>query len=348
MARPKKKGLDYIPLDINFFQQREIKKLIYKHPETITLYLKLRAEIYSNSFYQFFDDEDLEFFARETNISLDRLINYLEMFFRYRLFSRRLFEEYNILTSLEIYNEYVSIKKSSKSKLEFSGFEKKVIDTLVAENNSELTPSNSKINSGFSENNSELTPDKSRISSEFSENNFGLTPSNSRINSGFSENNSELTPNNSEINSTFSGNNSEETQNFSFISKVKESKEKGSEVKEKTSPIFRKISEIIPKELLPKTLEETLRWERTLTELKKELTEAEIIRLVKFALTDKFWKQNFLALPYLTHKSKTDGVEIWRKIHAQMKADKSKSTGIYAYHPLNKPAEVDLAQLKTI
>ena len=58
MARTIKKGLDYFPFDVDFFQDIRIRKLIkYQGGKAITVYALLLCNIYRNGYYAEWDKE---------------------------------------------------------------------------------------------------------------------------------------------------------------------------------------------------------------------------------------------------------------------------------------------------
>lgn len=59
MARPYKAGLDYFPLDVDFFTNKKIKNLRRAHGTIgVLTYLNLLCRVYSNGYYYRFDDID--------------------------------------------------------------------------------------------------------------------------------------------------------------------------------------------------------------------------------------------------------------------------------------------------
>ena len=58
MARTIKKGLDYFPFDVDFFQDIRIRKLIkYQGGKAVTVYALLLCTIYKNGYYAEWDKE---------------------------------------------------------------------------------------------------------------------------------------------------------------------------------------------------------------------------------------------------------------------------------------------------
>ena len=66
MARPKKLGLEYFPLDVNFYRDIKIRKLMRTNGGgvSITIYILLLCHIYETGYYMPWD-EDLPFVLSE-------------------------------------------------------------------------------------------------------------------------------------------------------------------------------------------------------------------------------------------------------------------------------------------
>ena len=62
MARPQKEGLDYFPLDVDFFSNRKIKALMGRFgAQGVTYYLYLLCEIYREHGYYLQTDDDFDY-----------------------------------------------------------------------------------------------------------------------------------------------------------------------------------------------------------------------------------------------------------------------------------------------
>ena len=67
MARPKKSGLSYFPLDVDFFEDPKIKILRARYGrDGIVFYIYLLCEIYRQGYYIQVDD-DFEYIIRKIN-----------------------------------------------------------------------------------------------------------------------------------------------------------------------------------------------------------------------------------------------------------------------------------------
>ena len=60
MPRPQKAGIDYFPLDVNFFADKKVKILKARYgADGVAIYLYLLCEIYRAGYYIKFDDDAL-------------------------------------------------------------------------------------------------------------------------------------------------------------------------------------------------------------------------------------------------------------------------------------------------
>jgi hypothetical protein len=110
MGRKIKIGLDYFPMDVNFFDDIKVRKLIkHKGSVSILVYSYLLSLIYKDGYFLKWD-EDLPFIIYE-KIGQDEsyikdVINYL---IDIEMFSKYMFEKENILTSKGIQKRYKKI-----------------------------------------------------------------------------------------------------------------------------------------------------------------------------------------------------------------------------------------------
>ena len=70
MARPKKTGLDYFPLDVDFFTNKKIKILRAKYGiDGIAVFMFLLCEIYKNGYFIIWDDDYKAVLADELHLT---------------------------------------------------------------------------------------------------------------------------------------------------------------------------------------------------------------------------------------------------------------------------------------
>jgi hypothetical protein len=117
MANRTKSGLDYFPMDVNFFSDIKCRKLLKKYGSGgITLYIYLICRIYEDGYYLEIDD-DLIFFTSES-LKLDEFFvkEMLNFMFKIGFFDEFLAQKNNILTSKGIQNRYSEIAKIARRK----------------------------------------------------------------------------------------------------------------------------------------------------------------------------------------------------------------------------------------
>jgi hypothetical protein len=121
MARPIKQGLDYFPLDVDFFEDDKIALVYAKFGALAeSVALKLLCKIYRDKgyYYPWGDDEALLFCFREVadRTKLDEVKAIVANLLERGFFDRDKYERYGILTSKGIQSRYVKICDQSKRK----------------------------------------------------------------------------------------------------------------------------------------------------------------------------------------------------------------------------------------
>lgn len=117
LARPIKKGLDYFPMDVDFYSDRKIRILFAKYgTQGVALYIYLLTEIYRNSFYINVDEDYICIVADDLNIKNDTAVKIINHFCSGRLFDKKLFEEKKVLTSKGVQLRFQEAVKTRASK----------------------------------------------------------------------------------------------------------------------------------------------------------------------------------------------------------------------------------------
>lgn len=152
MARPIKTGLDYFPLDIDFFEDIKIRKLIkYLGAKSISVYAYLLCKIYREGYFIKWDIE-LPFIISEATGLKEEYVNEVVKFcLRNDLFSENLYNSKNILSSKGIQERYKLICSTAKRKYNIS--KHNLVNSEETLVNSEETQVNSEetlVNSEFS------------------------------------------------------------------------------------------------------------------------------------------------------------------------------------------------------
>lgn len=115
MARTIKKGLDYFPFDVDFFQDIRIRKLIkYQGGKAVTVYALLLCTIYKNGYYAEWDKELPFIISEQSGYTEAYIQEVIECCMNIGLLSKELFESANVLTSKGIQERYRNICKASR------------------------------------------------------------------------------------------------------------------------------------------------------------------------------------------------------------------------------------------
>ncbi len=119
MARPLKKGLDYFPLDVDFYRDIKVRKLMRSNGggKAIAVYTLLLCNIYESGYYMLWD-KDSPFMLSDA-LGFDE--GYVNEVTKYcvsvGLFDKELFDTHRVLTSRSIQSRYFAAKRKSKGVL---------------------------------------------------------------------------------------------------------------------------------------------------------------------------------------------------------------------------------------
>ena len=115
MARTIKRGLDYFPFDVDFFQDLRIRKLVkYQGGKAITVYALLLCTIYKNGYYTEWDKELPFIISEQSGYTEAYIQEVVECCLNIGLLSKELFESDKVLTSKGIQERYRRICSSSR------------------------------------------------------------------------------------------------------------------------------------------------------------------------------------------------------------------------------------------
>lgn len=117
MARTAKTGLDYFPLDVNFLQDRKIRRIMRKHGcGTGSALLALLSLIYRERGYYLHWNEDTCFDLSElADTDMDKMHAIVADAIRVDFFDERQFRENGILTSKAIQEQYITCTQKRKT-----------------------------------------------------------------------------------------------------------------------------------------------------------------------------------------------------------------------------------------
>lgn len=117
MGRKRKVGLDYFPLDIDFFQDIKIRKLIRRQGgKAITIYACLLCNIYKCGYYMRWDNELPFIISESTGCDEVYISEVLKDCLALGLLDKRMFDEESVLTSYGIQERYQRICADCKRK----------------------------------------------------------------------------------------------------------------------------------------------------------------------------------------------------------------------------------------
>ena len=163
LARPKKNGLSYFPLDVDFFEDPKIKILRARYGrDGIVFYIYLLCEIYKQGYYIQVDDDFEYIISDDLKMDQNKAKQVLNFLLSRSLFDNTLFQSDKVLTSAGIQRRYQAMVKARalKNPITVEGF------WLLSE---EETETFIKVNPSL--NNSENNPDNSRKNEDNSEKN---------------------------------------------------------------------------------------------------------------------------------------------------------------------------------
>jgi hypothetical protein len=117
MARPSKKGLDYFPLDVDFFNDEKIEFVSARFDEKGELItVKLLCAIYRNGYYLKFDDDMALLFAKRVGKNTSHLLvnDVVSELVKRGFFDRSIFNSFSIITSAGIQRRFLQAANERK------------------------------------------------------------------------------------------------------------------------------------------------------------------------------------------------------------------------------------------
>lgn len=116
MPRPRKKGLDYFPLDVDFFSDQKVKILKARFgADGISCYLYLLCEIYKNGFYLDAGEDLYYVMSEDLKMDVNKVKQVLKFLLERSLLDNTLFQSDTILTSAGIQKRFqLAVKERAK------------------------------------------------------------------------------------------------------------------------------------------------------------------------------------------------------------------------------------------
>lgn len=123
MSRPNKTGLSYFPMDVDLFQDIRIRKLIkYQSGKAITVYALLLCLIYQRGYYMRWDEELPFIISEQTGFEKAYILEVIRSCMTLGLFSKKLYDDEQIITSKGIQERYLYICKLLKRRVSITEY----------------------------------------------------------------------------------------------------------------------------------------------------------------------------------------------------------------------------------
>lgn len=146
MARPLKNGLDYYPLNVDFFSDIKVRRLIKAGgPQSISILIALLGNIYRDEGYYMRWDNDLTFLISDlVGVTEGAVMETVNKAVHIGFFHAGLFETYKILTSKGIQARYLEAVSRRRQVflnknyllLDVNAYNNVVLDDVIDDNNS--------------------------------------------------------------------------------------------------------------------------------------------------------------------------------------------------------------------
>ena len=108
LARPKKTGLEYFPLDVTAGMNDEVELIEAKYGlEGFAIFIKLLQAIYKNGYYINWTEKEQLLFIKRVNVTETLVNDVITTCLQWKLFDKQLFDEYQILTSHGIQQRFL-------------------------------------------------------------------------------------------------------------------------------------------------------------------------------------------------------------------------------------------------
>ena len=105
MARPQKSGLDYFALDVDM--NDEVELIEAEHGlKGFAILIKLFQKIYSEGYYYPWEEKEQLLFSKRVSVDRNKVTSIVGDCIKWGIFSERMYEKYQILTSKRIQNQY--------------------------------------------------------------------------------------------------------------------------------------------------------------------------------------------------------------------------------------------------
>ncbi|GGA31327.1 Lin1244/Lin1753 domain-containing protein [Psychrobacillus lasiicapitis] len=108
MARPRKQGLDYFPLDVDIDQDDKIQLVEAVHgPVGFAVVIKLLMRIYKDGYFSKWTETEQLLFSKRVNVDINIINEVINDCVKWDLFDKSIFENYGVLTSNGIQSRFL-------------------------------------------------------------------------------------------------------------------------------------------------------------------------------------------------------------------------------------------------
>lgn len=125
MPRPQKDGIDYFPLDVNFFSDPKIKILKARYGvDGVAVYVYLLCEIYRAGYYLQLDEDSVYIISDDLKMSAEKVMQIMNFLLERSLLDSKLFQSDKVLTSAGIQRRFqLAVReRAKKNPIEIKGF----------------------------------------------------------------------------------------------------------------------------------------------------------------------------------------------------------------------------------
>lgn len=171
MARPRKASLDYYPMDVDFLLQFPVRRIMRRcGAESQAVLLSLFGHIYGiNGYYLEWNIENALFIGEDSYVDESKVQEVVKEALKINFFDKSMFDEHQILTSKEIQEQYFTIIKQSRRKIQYNPayllVDKEFISTAKSRVSPEETPVSTE-ETGVNARKNGINTDESGISTE--------------------------------------------------------------------------------------------------------------------------------------------------------------------------------------
>lgn len=122
MARPRKVSLDYYPMDVDFLLQFPVRRIMRRcGAESQAVLLSLFGHIYgTNGYYLEWNDANALFVGEDSYVDESKVQEVVKEALEINFFDKSMFDAHRILTSKAIQEQYFTIVKQSRRKIQYN------------------------------------------------------------------------------------------------------------------------------------------------------------------------------------------------------------------------------------